>query len=237
MDMKKSDYLAYVTLILIASITTSIGLYIGNKIKKSEDMIQKQQETKTEEQLPEILPSQFPDFDAVKGKNPDPKIKNVTVSSDCSPDNGCVNDKPATVDFDGIKKDYLVKGQFSRAYFFIDALVDYNRPLTSWDDVYFSMNNKGGHIIPDGNQLPVPAGNTSKYLYNFNSVSYFPTIRDKEQNINKQNNTSFFETLRDNNKLNIHASISSNRPGRVIKEALIYYECFEGSDCSVEEIN
>ena len=233
--MKKNDFIAYLVLIMVASITTSMGLYIGNKIKKSDEIIQQQQEDNQKEKPAEILPSQFPDYDAIKGDKLDPKIKNVNFSSDC-PNDGCVNNKPATVDFDGIRKDYIVKGQFSRAYLYMDALVDYNRPLTSWDDIYFTMNEKGGHLIPDGNQLPVPAGNTSKYLYNLNSTSFFPTIQDKEQNKNKKNNVNLFGILKDGNKLSIHASVSSNRPGRVMKEISIFYECFEGSDCLIEEI-
>lgn len=233
--MKKNDFIAYLVLIIVASITTFLGLYIGNKIKKSDEIIQQQQENNQEEKPDEILPSQFPDYDAIKGDKSDPKIKNVSFSSDC-PSDGCVNNKPATVDFDGIKKDYIVKGQFSRAYLYIDALVDYNRPLTSWDDIYFTINEKGGHLIPDGNQLPVPAGTTSKYLYNLNSTSFFSTIQDKEQNKNKKNNVNLFGILKDGNKLSIHASVSSNRPGRVMKEISIFYECFEGSNCSIEEI-
>lgn len=236
--MKKNDLISYAILIVIAAVTTSLGLYIGNRIKMSEEVaiVIKESEDKKQENIAhENFPSQFPDFDAIKGERPDQKIKNIKISSDCSND-GCTNNKPATIDFDGIKKDYLVRGQFSRAYLYIDSLVDYNRPLTSWDDIYFTINEKGGHLIPDGNQLPVPAGNTSKYLYNLNSTSFFPTIKDKEQNKNKKNNVNLFGILKDGNKLSIHTSVSSNRPGRVIKDVSIFYECFEGSDCSIEEI-
>lgn len=178
--------------------------------------------------------SNFPDYDAIKGEKSDPKIKNIKISSDCS-NGGCVNKKSATLDFDGIRKNYIVKGKFSRAYLFIDALVDYNRLLTSWDDVYFTINYMGGHLIPDENLLPTPVGDTSKYLYNFNSISYFPRIQDKEQNKNKKSNMNFFWMFQDGNDLKIHTSISSNRPGRVIEEASIFYECFESSNCSIEE--
>lgn len=230
--MKKNDLIAYLILILVASITTSLGLYIGDKIRKSETP----KESPKQEFVQEILPSQFPDYDAIKGEHPDSKIKNLNISVDCPSNKGCVNDKPATVNFDGINKKYIIKGQFSRAYLYIDALVDYNRPLTSWDDIYFSMNEKGGHLIPNSNILPVPPGNSSKYLYNLNSISYFPGIHDKEQSMNLMNNVNFFNLLSDGNNVNIHTSVSSNRPGRVIKEISIYYECLEGSDCSMEEI-
>jgi|GEM_PF-2949485 hypothetical protein len=175
--------------------------------------------------------SKFPDYDAINGSNPDSKIKNINISSDY------VNNKPATIDFDGVRKDYIVKGQFSRAYLCLDAFVDNNRPLRSWDDIYFTINDMGGHLIPDENALPVPSGDSSKYLYNLNSISYFPRIQDKEQNKNKKDNMNLFWMLQDGNNLSVHVSISSNRPGRVINEASIYYECLEGSSCSIEEIN
>ncbi len=177
----------------------------------------------------------FSDYDAIKGDNLDLKIKNIEISSDC-PDSGCLNNKSATLDFDGIKKSYIVEGKFSRAYLFIDALVDYNRPLTSWDDIYFTINEMGGHLIPDVNLLPVPISDSSRYLYNLNSISYFPKIQDKENNKNKKSDMNFFWMLQNGNDLNIHVSISSNRPGRNMKEVSIFYECFEGSDCLIREI-
>lgn len=98
------------------------------------------------------------------------------------------------------------------------------------------MNDMGGHLVPDKNLLPVPGGNSSKYLYNLNSISYFPTIKDKEQNKNKKSDMNLFWMLQDGNPVSFHVSVSSNRPGRVIKEASVFYECFEGSDCSIDEI-
>lgn len=174
--------------------------------------------------------SKFSDYDAIKGNNPNPKIKNINISSDY------INNKPATVDFDGVEKSYVAKGQFSRSYLYINALVDNSRPLTSWDDIYFTLNQMGGHLITDENLLPAPEGDSSKYLYNMNSISYFPTISDKEQNKNKKSNMNFFWMLQNGNDLNIHVAVSSNRPGRVIKEVSIFYECFEGSDCSIDEV-
>ncbi|MFZ5982476.1 MAG: hypothetical protein ACOYS2_02825 [Patescibacteria group bacterium] len=174
--------------------------------------------------------TKFPDYDAIKGNNPDLKIKNINIASDY------VNNKSATIDFDGVEKDYIVKGKFSRAYLYIEAFVDNNRPLTSWDDIYFSMNYMGGHLITDDNLLPVPEGDSSRYLYNLNSISYFPKIKDKEQNKNEKKDMNLFWMLQDGNPISFHVSVSSNRPGRVIKEASIYYECLDNYECSIEEI-
>lgn len=183
----------------------------------------------------EPQPSEYPDFDAIKGESPDFKIKSAIITKDCQED-GCVNHEPATVDFGSIAKNYEIKGEFSRAYLFIEALVDYGKPLTVWDDFYFTMSNLGGHLIPNHNILPVPPGNSSRYLYDLRSLSYYPRIEDKENKENRHNNINLFYLLQNNITLGIEVSISSDRPGRIMREVAIYYECFKGSECSIEEI-
>jgi hypothetical protein len=217
--------LGYLILILVVSVTSVIGFYIAKKIEMSENP-------------PEIViqPSEYPDWDAIKGKNPDSNIRRILVTKDC-PQDGCKSDKPATQQLDAIDKYYKVKGRFSRAYLYTEAIVDYRRPLTKWDDIYFNINNFGGHLINDENLLSVPPGENSIYLYDFRSISYYPTIEDKENRENRNNNINIFYLLQDGIELDIRVFISSDRPGRIMKEVSIYYECFEGSDCSIEEIN
>ena len=191
-------------------------------------------ERKPEQPQPPELPSQYPDWDAIKGKNPDTKILPIRITSEC-PHDECVSDKPATIEFDGINKKYEVLGKFSRSYLYIEATVDYKRPLTVWDDFYFKVNGLGGHLISDYNLLPVPPSEISRFLYDLRSISYFSSIRDKEGNINKQLDINLFALLQNGIILDITAAISSDRPGRVMKEVSIYYECFEGSNCSIKE--
>ena len=179
-------------------------------------------------------PSQYPDFDAIKGPRPDLKITPIKITDSC-PSSGCRNDKPATIDFDGISKHYEVRGKFARAYLYIEAFVDYNRPLTVWDDFYFKVNGLGGHLISDSNLLPIPPSDISRFLYDLRSISYFPSIKDKEKNISKKLNIDLFTLIQNGITLDITAAISSNRPGRIMKEVSIYYECFEGSECSIQE--
>lgn len=191
------------------------------------------------EQLPTVViepqPSEYPDWDAIKGKNPDLDIKKILITKDC-PQEGCKSDKPATQQLDAIDRHYKIKGRFARAYLYTEAIVDYGRPLTAWDDIYFNMNSFGGHLIKDANLLPVPPGETSVYLYDLRSISYYPKIEDKENRENRHNNINIFYLFQDNMTLDIRVFISSDRPGRIMKEVAIYYECFEGSDCSIEEI-
>ncbi|HUW21810.1 MAG TPA: hypothetical protein VMW41_04050 [Candidatus Bathyarchaeia archaeon] len=221
-----SDLLIVYGLIISAALAASIASsYITGKIKSTNEI---SPELQTEQ------PSLYPDYDAIKSDHPDPKIKILNITKDC-PIEGCINSKPATIEFDGIKKNYKVVGEFARAYLYIEALVDHERPLTSWDDFYFTLNNQGGHLISQENSLPVPPSNSSRYLYDLRSISYYPTIRDKERKTNKMVNVDFFHFLKDGYTLNIWVSVSSNRPGRVMKEVSIYYECLEGSECSIEE--
>lgn len=218
--------IGYIVLIIVATSASILSAFIIKKIKTPTTPLVIQTEEK---------PSQYPDYDAIKGQNPDLKIKAVRITSHCPPD-GCKNDRPATIDFDGINKRYEVKGEFSRAYLYIEGSVDYGRPLTTWDDFYFSLNSFGGHLIDEDNSLPVPPGDFSRYLYDLRSISYYPTIQDKEKRINKKVDVDLFRFFHDGAVFNISTTISSNRPGRIMEEVSLYYECFEGSSCNIGEI-
>lgn len=229
--LKINVLLGYIVLVTYSVVAIVTGTYIGHKLKQAE---QPPVSPIVTPPPPEESPSQYPDYDAIKGKKPDPKIHSISLTKECFP-TGCINDKPATIDFDGITKRYRVRGELSRAYLYIEARVDYERPLTVWDDMVFRMNWIGGHLIIDQNSLPVPPSNVSKYLYDLRSISFYPRIRDKERRVNRQDNVNFFRLLQHGISLEIHASVSSNRPGRVLKEVSIYYECSEGPDCAIEE--
>jgi len=219
-------------------ILVSIGVIALIILNWTTDIFKTPKERIIEKEIPvlsEPEPSKYPDYTAIKGINPDPKIKSVNITVDC-PEEGCKNDKPATIEFDGIERRYKVKGIFSRAYLYIEAVVDYGRPLTSWDDFYFKANNLGGHLITDENLLPIPASAFTRYLYDLRSISYYPSIDDKSERKNKKYSFNFFDLLKNDTMLNIVAAISSDRPGRIMKEVSIYYECFEGSGCNIEEI-
>lgn len=221
--------LGYIVLILVAGITSVIGFYVAKKIEKAEippRIISQPVEKAT----------QHPDFDVIKGSSRSAEIKQLNITKDC-PKNGCVNNKPASIDFDGINKVYTATGKFSRAYLYIEALVDYNRPLTSWDDIFFTIDGLGGHLVTDANNLPVPSGDTSRILYNLRSISFYYDLDDKLNQRNLQSNINLFSLVQDGYTLNIVATSSSDRPGRVLREVSIYYECFQGSRCSIEERN
>jgi hypothetical protein len=184
-----------------------------------------------------LAQSQYADFNVIKGNNKDENINTLNITDIC-PKGGCVKATSAAISFSGIERKYKVVGKFSRAYLYIDAQVDYSRPLTSWDDIYFKINDMGGHLVSnDDNSLSVPPSNaSSRYLYNLSSVSYFPTGSNKMRKTNENKNINLFNLLQDTAQLNINVTVSSDRPGRVLREVSIYYECTEGSSCVINEI-
>ena len=212
----------FVILVFVGSVTSFLSIYIIKMLGIPERPVVQKIEEK---------PSQYPDYDTIKGLDPDPKIKAIKFTADC-PSGGCISDEPATVNFDGIEKKYLVKGELSRAYFYIEAAVDYKRPLTNYDDFYFSLNTWGGHLLTSENILPVPPGDLSRYLYDLRSISYF--VREGIEK-RKVGNINFFAFLQNGTTFKVRVTVSSDRPGRVIKEASFYYQCADGSDCSIEE--
>jgi len=223
-------------IILVFTLLTSIfSIYLIDKIKSLQPNVEIIEKPVIIEVEPKYKPSDYPDYEIIKGENPDPKIHATIITKDC-PEDGCVNNNPASVDFDGIDKYYKIKGKFSRAYLFIEVLVDYERPLTVWDDFYFKINNLGGHLLLGDNLLAIPPGKTSRYLYDLRSISYCPSIKDKEHQENQKINQNLFELLIDGNTIRTIATISSDRPGRTMKDVIIYYECFGDYDCSINEV-
>lgn len=218
--LKIDVIITYIVLILVASFASIVSRYV---IKQA-NFNKGQSPTPT----PVVeKPSQYPDYDAIKGENPDRQIKIIKITADC-PKDGCVNRNAATVEFDGIKKTYVVKGNISRGYLYIEAAVDYERPLTTYDNFYFTLNYSGGHLLTSENLLPVPPSEISRYLYDLRFISY----SYKERSFSGTNFLAFFQN---GTNLNIHTSISSDRPGRLLKEVSIYYQCADGFECSIEE--
>lgn len=218
-----SNFTGLVVLIIIAAVTSTVGVYIAKQVENKQDV-------KLAEAI-KGLPSQYPDYDVIKGKNVDTKFKIVNIT----PKGGYTSKEPAQSNFDDISKRYKVVGKFSRAYLFIEAMVDNDRPLTSWDDIYFKINGTGGHLIPEGNVLPTPPGASSTYLYDMRPISYYPTLEDKMKK-NKPEYFDMFSLLKDGSTIKIITTVSSYRPGRVLKEVSIYYECKAGTKCSIDEV-
>lgn len=235
----KNKFLAVVTFLTVIVIAIALIQLVGVGI----DLLKKKlgvnnantevtQEPNKNDQINDHKLSLYPDYYVIKGDKTDPNIKVVKLTADC-PENGCVNNSSAIVDFDGIRKAYKVTGQFSRAYLYAEVAVDGGRPLTSFDDFYFKVNDfLGGHIIKDGNLLPVPESDDTVYLLNLKSISTYADIQSKRASI-PVNNIDIFSQLA-KPQISFHVSVSSDRPGRVMKEVSVYYECVPNSECSIQ---
>lgn len=221
-EISKNTIIGYIIFFIIIIGTSFVGIYTVGKIREGQ-----QQKNVVVKQVEKQC--QYPDFDAIKGKNPDQDIKPITIARNF------INSKPVTPnDLDGVTKNFEVKGQFSRAYLYIEAMVDYKRQLTVWDDVYFKIKDDGGHLISDFNNLARPSATVSNYLYDLRSIYYYPTVEDKKK---EGSIVNLFELLKDEKKLKINVFVSSNRPGGVLKEVSIYYQCLPGSTCSIKPID
>lgn len=155
-------------------------------------------------------------YDITRGEHIDSNIKNIDITSVCSK-NGCI-DHPVINNLLSISQKYKVTGEFSKMYLYVKAFVDYDKPLTSWDSLYFKIDNTGGHLDQYNEfKLPVPESDIGGYLYDLKLTS--------------PNN--FFGTIINERNINAIVGVASARKGRILKEAKIYYECFQDSDCSI----
>ncbi|MHA1540686.1 MAG: hypothetical protein ACTSUM_01320, partial [Alphaproteobacteria bacterium] len=129
-------------------------------------------------------------------------------------------------------------GKIKKAYLYTDVLVDYKRPLTKHDALYFRIDQKKGnrgryHIATNKNRLKTPLNKESIYLYDMSNLCQ----RRKDENIEKCVSQNLLNILNKREKLEIITFISSARKGRVMNEVSIYYECEESTpDCLIEKI-
>ncbi|MFH0853476.1 MAG: hypothetical protein V1853_03655 [bacterium] len=177
------------------------------------------------------IPSEYPDYVAIKGEKKDPDIIKLELFNNKSDEFGAVEGDSSTLG--GTTFNLTVTGSLSRAYLFFEGTID-ELPLSAFDDLYFLVNNfYGGHIINDDNSLPTPPGDTTKILLDLRSVSYYPTIVNKRQETNKRINISLFDQFIDGKDVVVYTFISSERSPRVYNELSIYYECENESDCKI----
>ena len=216
-------FVGYIIIVVVGSSISLLSVFLAGRIGSVA-----QSSPKPVPIVNNLPPSQYPDFDAIKGKNPDTSIKSIHLTDNC-PADICKSDKPASGPIGGIKKSYVVKGELSRGYLYIEAAVDYTRPLTRYDDFYFTINYHGGLLSMTENLLPTPPGDISILLYDLRSISY-------TYGSSSFKNVDFLNLLRNRMVINIQAAVSSSRPGRVMKEVSIFYQCNSGADCSIEEL-
>lgn len=228
-DKRIKSIFGWLVLLLTIIISAAGAYFVGSIINNNKNI-----NSTINQNINQPIPSEYPDFVAIKGDKKDPDIKILLLASDKQVNFGAIEGDKSTLD--GVTSRFKVTGKLSRAYLFFEGTVD-QLPLSAFDDLYFLVNQaKGGHIIIDNNSLPTPSGDTTKILVDLRSVSFYPKIDDKRKDINKQINFDFFSLLTDGKTVQIDSFISSERNPRYIKELSIYYECEAGTVCSLEQV-
>ena len=203
-----------IAIILVLGSISLVNFYLNKKFPEEEKppiVVVKE---------PEIKPSEFPDYEAYKSF--DKKI--ILVKG---------NPSFVTKDYKKIgevEKQFSVKGKFRRAYMFVNASVDNGRPLTVYDSIYILLNYKGGHILRN-KSLPTPSSDTTQLLYDMREIPYITNIPYSE---NKQALfTNWLEEMNSKESISFYTFLSSWRPGGLIKEITIAFECEENSECNI----
>lgn len=184
----------------------------------------------TDEQTPSptptSMPSEFPDFEAYKSMNRSLVLAQNQITY--SPKNQPVVGR--------LKKDLSVSGQFSRIYIYIEASVDNispdikGKPLSQWDSIYMTMNNKGGHLYR-AQALKVPGDTVTRLLYGLNQVPVIslPYSENKTPIV-----ANWFEEFNNSEMVKFDTFISSLRPGGKLDLVELRYECEVESPCEIK---
>jgi len=242
--MKKNENLkkqigGWMFLIVALVSFTMVGLRIGKKLKKNS--VEKQDS---------LTQLEYPEYYKIKDKTG--KIKQIILTKDRKISHEGANKKK-----DSLKRSLSISGKIRNAYLYLDILVDYNEPMTKYDDFYFRIGkNKGGHIVPkkgeeeqtlseeseewqiiSKNRIPLSLDNKTTFLYDLSKISYITTRFKKHEKDYTLLNQNLLPQFNSNKQIKISAFISSARKGRVMNEVSIYYECEESTpDCLIEKI-
>lgn len=122
-----------------------------------------------------------------------------------------------------------VKGKLARASLGVRASVD-GRALNAFESVYFKLNYDGGHLFRPASLIPSDAEDATVMLFDLSSLPHLPSIPYDESRAPER--ADLLKLLEDGRRPLATAFISSLKKGE-IEELTLYYECAEGSDCSV----
>lgn len=124
---------------------------------------------------------------------------------------------------DAVSQKIEVKGKVKTATLLSDVNVNYDKPFTQYDSLYFKVNfgynEVGGHVK---NYSP---------SIDLSNVDVFVNVNKKA--INESKNVNFVEALNSEGSKKVTSFISSGRAGRKINDLSIVYTCEDNSDCEI----
>jgi len=219
-EIKFNVLLGYLILVLVAAITSAVGLYIASKFK--------------EEPLPTPPPpppvatstpiSLHPEFDSLSEAERFeklillPRVKSYTPNGD--------------VETYSHRKYLQPVGELSRMYLYTEVSFNGGK-LTGARDLYVKFNNLGGHI--KNRPLPVPDSSISRLLYDSDNIQYVETIMNPK--IEAVSWLDIFSTAAELGK-NVRMDVfASSREEAWIEKMELYYQCAREVECSIIEVS
>lgn len=212
MDKKERiEVISAITWLTIIGVIASIILNYTTDIFKDSNKIK--QNTIQE------APSEYPDFEMYK------TLRKQTL----------VNDRESYVTknykiIGEVSGNLLLRGKIARAYIFFEGTVDNNKPLSVYDSIYIQINNSGGHLRRD-KSLKVPPAESTRILYDLREIPYIDNVPYSENTEFKT--TNWLTSLNNNGGGNYKAFLSTWRPGGLIKDISIGYECEPEDNCEI----
>jgi hypothetical protein len=166
-----------------------------------------------------ILPSEYPDYEALSS------MKSLVIASG-TPSYALENEPVVG----RIGKELALKGDFSRAYLYIEASVDNGKPLSGWDSIFMTLNYDGGHLLRS-RTLKVPGDHITRLLYALNQVPVITLPYSDESDPSIRN---WFDYFNNKNVLDFNSFLATSREGGRIEKIELRYECKSYSNCSIE---
>lgn len=207
-----NSIISFITIVIVGVIVVFFSSLIipqdQNLINEAVEEIEKNQNK----------PSDFPDYDLLANFHSFLVTQNV-ISFAKDPNNIIGR----------TKKIINPQGEFERAYLLIEASVDDGKPLSAYDDIYLTLNLKGGHLLTTSS-LNTPPNDISSLLFSAQEMLYKTSKDPGEIKM-----LDVLNVLNENKKVEIDTFLSTAREGGEIRNFVIFYECAEDSSCSIQE--
>lgn len=197
-------------------LVVSIGNIFGNKKENQVDQIA--QDVKSIQQ--NLSPYAYKE-----------KLKKIVVISNF--ENTSVNNKPSNTGTATLK----INGKILKGYLYAKISVN-QKPLNSWSDLYVKVQREisgkteeyGGHLVTSkGLETPIQ-NEYSEILFDLSDIKYKEKYTSSNIEITSSDWLKLFNESAYTPKIISFASTAGK--GKII-ELSLYYDCVDGSDCSI----
>lgn len=159
------------------------------------------------------------------------KLKNVVILEDFT--NSIANNNPTKT----FNNRLLVSGLFSQGYLYVKASID-NSSIENKGSIYTKMyvlssdglyQEFGGHLI-SSQSLDTPKSNDfTELLYQLSDIKYKKDFQDSDVEVISANWLKLLNMVGNHGILGFVSTVGN---GKII-ELSLYYECIQGTDCSI----